>query len=131
MDLPGLFQASNKAQFNNDAKTITELVLSYIRKTKNIILAIISAKNDFANQIVTKYTRELDARSQRTFKIITKPDALHVSSENEMAFLDLAENKDVHFHHKWHVLKNRDYYTHTTSTSERDQSKTEFFAKSF
>lgn len=129
VDLPGLFQAGNKAQSDEDMRAVTELVLSYMKKTRSIILAVVSAKNDFANQIVTKYTRELDRYGYRTLGVITKPDTLHVGSESEIAFLELAENKDVHLHHGWHVLKNRDFDTRTASANERDEAEQEFFAK--
>jgi len=97
VDLPGLFQAGNKVQSDNDARAVTSLVLSYIQKTRSIILAVVSAKNDFANQIVTKYAREIDPDGLKTLGIITKPDTLHIGSESEKAFIELAENKDVQF----------------------------------
>ena len=82
VDLPGLFQAGNKLQSDDDARAVTALVLSYMQKTRSIILAVVSAKNDFANQIVTKYAREIDPDGLRTLGIITKPDTLHVGSES-------------------------------------------------
>lgn len=129
VDLPGLFQAGNKAQSDNDAQVVKDLVLSYMKKARSIILAVVSAKNDFANQIVTKYARELDPRGLRTLGIITKPDTLHAGSDSERSFVDLAENKDVNFRLGWHVLKNRDYDTRNSSAEERDQAEKDFFSK--
>ena len=130
VDLPGLFQASNKLQSDTDAEAVTSLVLSYMKKRRSIILAVVSAKNDFANQIVTRYARELDPEGHRTLGIITKPDALHAGSDSEKAFFELAENKDVFFRLGWHVLKNRDYDTRNTTSAERDSAEREFFAAS-
>ncbi|KAF7504265.1 hypothetical protein GJ744_002523 [Endocarpon pusillum] len=129
VDLPGLFQAGNKAQSDNDAQVVKDLVLSYMKKARSIILAVVSAKNDFANQIVTKYARELDPQGLRTLGIITKPDTLHAGSDSERSFVDLAENKDVNFRLGWHVLKNRDYDTRDSSAEERDQAEKDFFSK--
>lgn len=129
VDLPGLFQAGNKAQSEEDLKAVTDLVLSYMEKTRSIILAVVSAKNDFANQIVTKYARQLDPHGYRTLGVITKPDTLHVGSESEIAFLELAENKDVQLHHGWHVVKNRDFDTRTASADERDEAEKDFFTQ--
>lgn len=129
VDLPGLFQAGNKAQSDNDARIVKELVLSYMEKARSIILAVVSAKNDFANQIVTKYARELDPQGLRTLGIITKPDTLHAGSDSERSFVELAENKDVKFRLGWHVLKNRDYDTRNSSAEERDQAENEFFSR--
>lgn len=129
VDLPGLFQAGNKLQSDDDAKAVTSLVLSYMKKTRSIILAVVSAKNDFANQIVTKYARDLDPEGFRTLGIISKPDTLHAGSESERSFVELAENKDVQFRLGWHVLRNRDYETRHCSIEERDAAERQFFSK--
>ena len=129
VDLPGLFRAGSKLQSDDDATAVTSLVLSYMRKTRSIILAVVSAKNDFANQIVTKYAREIDPDGLRTLGIITKPDTLHVGSESEQCFIELAENKDVQFRLGWHVVRNRDYDTRHYSIEERDEVERDFFSK--
>lgn len=129
VDLPGLFQAGNKAQSDMDAEVVKSLVLSYMKKDRSIILAVVSAKNDFANQIVTKYARELDPQGLRTLGIITKPDTLHAGSDSERSFVELAENKDVSFRLGWHVLKNRDYLQRNCSTNERDEMERQFFSQ--
>ena len=97
IDLPGLFQASNKAQSDADAEAVTSPILTYMRKRRSKILAVVSPKNDFANQIVSRYARELDPEVNRTLGIITKPDTLHAGSNNEKAFVELAENKMLFF----------------------------------
>jgi len=129
VDLPGLFQAGNKAQSDTDAQVVKDLVLSYMKRSRSIILAVVSAKNDFANQIVTKYAREVDPHGLRTLGIITKPDTLHVGSDSESSFVDLAKNKDVNFRLGWHVLKNRDYDTRDCTAEERDQAEQHFFSR--
>lgn len=96
--------------------------------TRSIILAVVSAKNDYANQIVTTIAREVDPSGLRTLGIITKPDTLPVGSESEKAFLDLAKNEDVIFHLGWHVLKNRDYTSRECSLEERNEAEKQFFS---
>lgn len=128
VDLPGLFSAGNKTQSDADAEIVKSLVLSYMKKSRSIILTVVSAKNDFANQIVTKYARDLDPEGLRTLGIITKPDTLPAGSDSERSFVELAENKDVHFRLGWHVLRNRDYDTRTYSTEERDELERSFFS---
>jgi hypothetical protein len=90
---------------------------------------VVSAKNDYANQIVTKYTRDLDRLGNRTLGIITKPGTLHAGSDSERSFVELAENKDVNFRLGWHVLKNRDYDSRNSSAEERDQAEADFFSQ--
>lgn len=129
VDLPGLFSAGNKAQSESDADTVKMLVLSYMRNPRSIILAVVSAKNDFANQIVTKYTRDVDVEGERTLGIITKPDTLHAGSESERSYLALAKNEDVYFRLGWHVVRNRDFDTRTVPAEQRDQMEHDFFAR--
>jgi len=78
-----------------------------MKKSRSIVLAVVSAKNDYNNQIVTKYARDFDPDGKRTLGVITKPDELPAGSDSEKQYFELAENKDVHFRLGWHVLKNR------------------------
>ena len=96
---------------------------------RSIILAVVSAKNDHANQIVTKLARDVDPKGVRTLGIITKPDTLRVGSESEKAFLDLAGSKDIVFRLGWHVLKNRDDENRDCSLEERDEKEENSFRK--
>ncbi|KAK6836336.1 hypothetical protein PG987_006831 [Apiospora arundinis] len=74
VDLPGLFLAGNKDQSEADSKLVESLVLSYMCKPRSIILAVVSAKSDFALQQATRHARELDPHGLRTLGLITKPD---------------------------------------------------------
>lgn len=119
VDLPGLFRAASRQQTDDDAEAVTSLVRAYMGKSRSIILAVVSAKNDFANQIVTKYAREFDPQGARTLGIITKPDTLFQGSDSEKSFVELAQNKDVAFRLGWHVVRNRDDDTRLSSGSGR------------
>ncbi|KAI4654177.1 uncharacterized protein J4E78_007222 [Alternaria triticimaculans] len=128
VDLPGLFQAGSRAQSDTDAETVKSLVLSYMMNPRSIILAVVSAKNDFNNQSITKYSRDIDPAGERTLGLITKPDTLDKGSDMERFYLDLAQNKDVKFRLGWHVLRNRDYASRDATTKERDTAEALFFA---
>lgn len=52
VDLPGLIHSQTKQQSADDVELVQEVVTSYMKQPRSIILAVISAKNDFANQIV-------------------------------------------------------------------------------
>lgn len=101
VDLPGLIHSENKTQSSDDIQLVSDLVEGYISNPRTIILAIISAKNDYANQIILKRAREFDKKGSRTLGIITKPDDLHPDSENEAAFINLAKNEDIFFALGW------------------------------
>lgn len=129
VDLPGLIHAENKQQSADDVNLVYSLVKSYMATPRSIILAVVSAKNDYANQIVTKLARDVDPKGVRTLGIITKPDTLHVGSESERVFVNLAKNEDVTFRLGWHILKNRDYAKRDCTAEERDEEERSFFSK--
>ncbi|KAK9445456.1 Dynamin central region [Metarhizium brunneum] len=129
VDLPGLFLAGNKDQSVEDSKLVESLVLSYMEQPRSIILAVVSAKSEFALQQVTQRARELDPDGGRTLGLITKPDTLHEGSESEKAYFELAQNKDVRFRLGWHVLRNRDFDMRNASLAERDAVEKAFFSR--
>ncbi|KAF2098337.1 hypothetical protein NA57DRAFT_66664 [Rhizodiscina lignyota] len=94
VDLPGLIHAESKSQSTRDVELIHSLVEEYISNPRTIILAVVSAKNDYANQAITNKAKKADPDYNRTMGIITKPDFLRAGSENELNWIDLAQNKE-------------------------------------
>ncbi|KAM3560254.1 hypothetical protein ARSEF4850_003734 [Beauveria asiatica] len=128
VDLPGLIHSENKHQSSDDIGLIKQLVTRYMKQKRSIILAVVSAKNDYANQIVLKLAREADPTGRRTLGVITKPDTLNAGSESEHSFLSLAQNQEVPFHLGWHVLRNRDTETETWTLQKRDAEESRFLS---
>lgn len=108
VDLPGLIHSSNKHQSASDIDLINNVVQRYMKEPRSIILAVVSAKNDYVNQIVLKLAGKADPGGKRTLGVITKPDTLIPGSGSERDFISLARNQDVEFRLGWHVLRNRD-----------------------
>jgi hypothetical protein len=52
VDLPGLIHSHNRLQTEHDVQLVTDLVEKYMKNPRSIVLAVVSAKNDFPNQIV-------------------------------------------------------------------------------
>ena len=129
VDLPGLIHSENKVQTAADVALVLGMVRLYMENKRSIILAVISAKNDYANQIILKHAKEVDPTGGRTLGIITKPDTLSVGSESEAGFMGLAKNEDVSFRLGWHVLRNRDYESRNSTTEARDVAETLFFSQ--
>lgn len=128
IDLPGLFRAGNSEQSVNDAAIVRKMVRSYMGRPRSILLAVVSAKSDFALQEITELARELDPRGERTLGLITKPDKLDPGSESEASYIRLAQNRDVVLRLGWHVLRNRSYEMRAASSFERDKEEEKFFA---
>ena len=127
VDLSELIHSETKQQSAFDIELVQDVVQSYMKKPRSIILAVVSAKNDYANQIVLKLARAADKEGSRTLSVITKPDTLIADSENEAMYVSLAENQNVEFRLGWHVLKNMDSETGEWSLIDRDVKKEEFF----
>ncbi|TGO18613.1 hypothetical protein BPAE_0372g00010 [Botrytis paeoniae] len=129
VDLPGLIHSETKQQSASDIEVVQSTIQSYMKEPRSIILAVISAKNDYANQIVLKLARTADRNGTRTLGVITKPDTLVAGAESENHYATLAKNQDVKFSLGWHVLKNMDSEIGTWPLSHRDSEEEEFFSK--
>ncbi|KAI1364108.1 dynamin family protein [Xylaria arbuscula] len=131
VDLPGLIHSETKQQSAHDVELVQEVVTSYMKQPRSIILAVISAKNDFANQIVLKLARTADLHGTRTMGVITKPDTLVTGSDSELLYASLAQNNEVEFRLGWHVLKNMDSekVQGASLLAERDAEEADFFSQ--
>ncbi len=52
VDLSDLIHSHNKHQTEHDVQLVTNLIAKYMTNSRSIILAVVSAKNNFSNQIV-------------------------------------------------------------------------------
>lgn len=129
VDLPGLIHSETRQQSVSDVELVQDVVQAYMKEPRSIILAVVSAKNDYANQIVLKLARSADSNGARTLGVITKPDTLIPGSESETMYASLARNQDVEFRLGWHVLKNMDSEKGVWSLADRDAEEEEFFSQ--
>ncbi|KUJ06452.1 uncharacterized protein LY89DRAFT_702933 [Mollisia scopiformis] len=130
VDLPGLFGASDKNQSDDDAALVQNLVVSYMKQKRSIILAVVSADQPFPNQPVTKFARDIDALGARTLGLITKPDKISRGSESEKYYVDMAQNRNVPLKLGWHVLRNKGDSTADDTIEQREAREAEFFSES-
>ncbi|KAI9774215.1 MAG: hypothetical protein M1839_001761 [Geoglossum umbratile] len=129
VDLPGLIHSETKHQSASDVELVQDVVQAYMKEPRSIILAVVSAKNDAANQIVLKLARAADKKGNRTLGVITKPDVLIPGSESEASYICLARNQNVEFRLGWHVLRNTDSEMGDWSLADRDAQEKEFFSQ--
>ncbi|KAG9227968.1 P-loop containing nucleoside triphosphate hydrolase protein [Amylocarpus encephaloides] len=128
VDLPGLIHSETKQQSASDVELVQDVVQDYMKEPRSIILAVVSAKNDYANQVVLKLARAADEEGNRTLGVITKPDMLVPDSESEAMYVSLAKNQDVEFRLGWHVLRNLDSELGKGSLVDRDINEAELFS---
>lgn len=93
VDLPGLISTASEEQTQADVDTVHRMVDSYIEKPRTIILAIVQASNDIANQSIIRKSKQYDTQGIRTVGIITKPDLISKGTEGRIALL--AKNLDT------------------------------------
>ena len=93
VDLPGLISVANEEQTEDDVQTVQNLVDSYVANPRTIILAVVQAGNDIANQGIIQKSRRVDTAGQRTVGVITKPDLINQGTEKRITLL--AKNLDT------------------------------------
>ncbi|KAK0845293.1 hypothetical protein LTS02_015355 [Friedmanniomyces endolithicus] len=91
--LPGLISTASEEQTEEDVQTVQRMVDSYIQKSRTIILAIVQAGSDIANQSIIRKTKQYDRAGQRTVGVISKPDLINRGTESRVALL--AKNQDT------------------------------------
>lgn len=92
VDLPGLISVANEEQTEEDVQAVHSMVTSYLQSSRTIILAVLQAGNDMANQPIIRLARTHDTLGQRTVGIITKPDLINEGAETKLA--RVAKNED-------------------------------------
>ena len=130
VDLPGLIQSETKGVTKADIKLVTDLTDSYIKQSRTICLAVVTATNDYANQGILDRVRTFDPKGERTLGIVTKPDRLPSGSGSEEAFINLTLNKDIFFKLGWHVVKNRSFEEGSNTLAQRNATEAEYFEQS-
>lgn len=88
-DLPGIISVANDEQTDDAVETVQYLVDSYISNPRTIVLAVVQASNDIANQGIIQKSRRFDKRGQHTVGIITKPDLINIGTAKQITKLQL------------------------------------------
>lgn len=129
VDLPGIFHSATADQSFQGKAVVDQLIERYMAQKNSIILAVVSANNQLANQIVISKAKRHDPESKRTLGVITKPDLAGQGSANERKYLDLC--KGLEPMHKlplgWHVLCNSSDRERADGEHDRDLKERSFF----
>lgn len=127
VDLPGLYYSKSKDQGAQGRQIVRALTERYMKNTRSIILAIISAKQDYHLQEVLDIAEQFDPHGERTLGIITQPDVLGSGSEEQETWLQFVNNEKIRLQLGWHVLRNRKSEERGISHEERDENEKSFF----
>lgn len=85
VDLPGLISVANEKQIEKNIQLVKNMVKGYVQNSRTIVLTMVQATNDIANQIIIQFARQYDPEGQRTVGIITKADLINEGSEANLA----------------------------------------------
>lgn len=127
VDLPGIFHAATARQSAEGRSMVMELLQSYMEKPNSIILAIVAANNQLANQVVMQMAAKYDPAKQRTLGVITKPDLHQSQISDEDEYMQVIRGREAIHKLKlgWHVVRNRGHGD--VDEASRDELEEQFF----
>lgn len=108
IDLPGLTMVAcvDKGQPIDIRERIEDLVVSYIKQPKTIILAVMQARSDLETDIGLALTKKYDIGGQRIIGVLSKPDLMnHETHVGE--YLTNSISKNLMLTYGYYVVKNR------------------------
>ncbi|WPH01260.1 interferon-induced gtp-binding protein mx [Acrodontium crateriforme] len=129
VDLPGLIQNADKSkrQTQKDVVSIREIASEYLRGSRTIVLAVINARYDVANQEVMNLISSVDGARDRTLGIITNPDG-SPSTDATKNIIDFAKGRSTQFGLGWHVVKNMSHEAVDRTPETRDAEEANFLS---
>lgn len=129
VDLPGIFHSQTSDQSQADKEIVDQLLEHYMRQKKSIILAVIAANNQLANQKVLGEAKKHDPEGLRTIGVVTKPDLAGPGTANERKYIDLCQGLERadRLPLGWYVLRNSSEQERVDETHQRDVAEERFF----
>lgn len=130
IDVPGIFRVPDPP-FTTDADVILvkEVVKSYMRDARTIILAIIPSNVDISTQEVLKMVEEADPDGSRTMGVLTKPDLITENATQDV-LIELIMGKRNQLQLGYFVVKNRNADDRSSTITERLDQEEAFFGRS-
>ena len=106
IDVPGIFRTCGEGTTKEDMQMVKDLVTSYIKEPRTIILAVLPANVDMLTQEILQLAEEYDPDGQRTIGVLTKPDLVTESSA-QRAVCDLVAGKRKALNLGYFLVQNR------------------------
>jgi GTP-binding protein EngB required for normal cell division/deoxyadenosine/deoxycytidine kinase len=128
VDLPGYVKTSIGDQKKTVKDQIKAMCSSYLNDKRTIILAVIPANIDLANNEIFENASEVDPDGDRTIGVITKPDMMDAGTEHEI--IDLVNNgTKKRLDLGYYIVRNRnniDLINNISNTEARDNEQAFF-----
>lgn len=105
IDVPGLFTNTTEGVTSKeDIQTVREMVLTYMKNPRSVMLAVVPANVDVATQTILEHAKELDPEGDRTLGVFTKPDLIDKGAEKPV--LDMLRGKRSGIKLGWNIVRN-------------------------
>lgn len=129
IDLPGFFISTKTDQTEEDIGLVNRIADRYASNSRAVVLAVISGKNDFQNQLILQSLNDNVDFRNRTLGVITAPDLVDPESEQEAECIQYIQDDPRGLGYGWHVLRNLNYEEVRDGVVDRDAREKEFFQK--
>jgi GTP-binding protein EngB required for normal cell division len=108
IDLPGLTMVAcvDKGQPADIKERIEDLVTSYIKQKRTIIIAVMQSRTDLETDIGLALIKKHDADGQRTVGVLTKPDLMNYDTHIG-EYLTNSISKNLMLTYGYYVVRNR------------------------
>ncbi|EHK17598.1 uncharacterized protein TRIVIDRAFT_160704 [Trichoderma virens Gv29-8] len=120
IDVPGIFRTTTQGTTKNDMDIVMDLVKTYIKDSRTIILAVLPSNVDIATQEILELAKYYDKNGERTLGVLTKPD-LVLEPSAQAAVCDLIQGKKRPLNLGYFLVRNRGANSGPEKQSELDQ----------
>ncbi|KAK8115624.1 hypothetical protein PG984_012126 [Apiospora sp. TS-2023a] len=120
IDVPGIFRTTTQGTTKDDMIMVRDLVKSYIREERTVILAVLPSNVDIATQEILELAEDYDKNGERTLGVLTKPD-LVLEPSAQAAVCDLVQGKRRPLALGYYLVCNRGPINNSIEQSELDQ----------
>ncbi|OJJ94880.1 hypothetical protein ASPACDRAFT_1883796 [Aspergillus aculeatus ATCC 16872] len=98
IDVPGIFKIATPGSTTKaDIRLVRNMVLGYMKNPRSIMLTVVAANVDVANQEIIEIARDLDPEDDRTLGVLTKPDLVDKGAKHKV--LDIVAGRELPLKH--------------------------------
>ena len=120
IDVPGIFRTTTQGTTKEDMAMVKDMVKSYIKNDRTIILAVLPANIDIATQEILELAEEYDPNGLRTLGVLTKPD-LVIEPSAQAAVRKLVQGRNRPLNLGYYLVRNRGADGGLTEQAELDR----------
>lgn len=127
IDVPGIFKKTTAGVTKKtDITLVRSMVHGYMVNPRSVMLTVVPANADVANQEILELASEVDKDDHRTLGVLTKPNLVDKGAENKVA--DLVEGRSHVLTLGWHMVRNLGQKEMADPSCDRYAMENDFFS---